>query len=557
MGLFKQIGLGLAIFVNGACIAGAGWTADYALILTNRNYDAAPTATGAANFRDYEDALRASGFVVLGDDNWTGRTMRREALRLQDAILQGDAERVIVVLSGHFANDGRDTWLLGRDAAQPSAIGVGEVGLSLNALGDVLTQRGGQAVLMLGSGGVRLPLGTGLREGMRRFEAPQGVTVLRGPADDMLRPLVSGILQSGFSYADVVKRLPGSVTMDGFLPQGLGFSGASGAPVTAAPPVSREVVFFRLARDLRSIEALETYLKQYPDGQFAVDAQRLIDDLRDAPRRDAQAGEEALRLGADRRRDVQRDLTLLGFDTRGVDGVFGPGTRRAIAGFQQKNGFPETGFLTRDQLAVLDRMGAARAAELEEEARARRVEQERQDRAFWQQSGQGRDESSLRAYLRRYPDGLFSEEAQQRLDRIEADRRAGSAQERNDWVTARSRNTVSAYRDYLRRYPRGQWAEAAEDRIKSLQAEAGDTPEAQRDKGEEAQVAGSRVSRLLVETRLGQIGLNTGQVDGVFDAQTRRALRQFQQAMNLPVTGFVSQSTMVRLLAARPLKVDR
>ena len=33
----------------------------------------------------------------------------------------------------------------------------------------------------------------------------------------------------------------------------------------------------------------------------------------------------------DQRRDVQRGLTLLEFDTRGTDGIFGRGSRAAIA----------------------------------------------------------------------------------------------------------------------------------------------------------------------------------------------------------------------------------
>ena len=45
--------------------------------------------------------------------------------------------------------------------------------------------------------------------------------------------------------------------------------------------------------------------------------------------------------------------------------------------------------------------------------------------------------------------------------------------------------------------------------------------------------------------------LDVGKIDGAFDRQTRRALRQFQRARNLPVTGFVSQQTMVLLMLKR------
>jgi peptidoglycan hydrolase-like protein with peptidoglycan-binding domain len=38
-------------------------------------------------------------------------------------------------------------------------------------------------------------------------------------------------------------------------------------------------------------------------------------------------------------------------------------------------------------------------------------------------------------------------------------------------------------------------------------------------------------------------------VDGVFDEATRRAIRRFQNARNLPATGYVTRATMARLLA--------
>lgn len=62
------------------------------------------------------------------------------------------------------------------------------------------------------------------------------------------------------------------------------------------------------------------------------------------------AGNEAdLGLGPQQRRAVQAGLTQRGFDTRGVDGVFGRGTRNAIAAWQRANDFEATGYLTAAQ----------------------------------------------------------------------------------------------------------------------------------------------------------------------------------------------------------------
>jgi peptidoglycan hydrolase-like protein with peptidoglycan-binding domain len=53
----------------------------------------------------------------------------------------------------------------------------------------------------------------------------------------------------------------------------------------------------------------------------------------------------------------------------------------------------------------------------------------------------------------------------------------------------------------------------------------------------------------LVEARLRQLGLEPGQVDGTLDAESRRALRNFQRDRSLTISGFLNEETIVRLLA--------
>lgn len=66
------------------------------------------------------------------------------------------------------------------------------------------------------------------------------------------------------------------------------------------------------------------------------------------------AGSEAdLGLNRTQRAAIQAELTRRGFNTRGVDGVFGRGTRNAIAGWQQANGLGVTGYLTASQADTL------------------------------------------------------------------------------------------------------------------------------------------------------------------------------------------------------------
>lgn len=63
----------------------------------------------------------------------------------------------------------------------------------------------------------------------------------------------------------------------------------------------------------------------------------------------AAEAEGDLGLSRSQRSAIQASLTRQGYDTRGIDGVFGRGTRGAIAAWQQANGLQATGYLTASQ----------------------------------------------------------------------------------------------------------------------------------------------------------------------------------------------------------------
>ena len=77
---------------------------------------------------------------------------------------------------------------------------------------------------------------------------------------------------------------------------------------------------------------------------FAAPAQGLAEDF----------------LSKNDRRLVQQSLTQSGYNTRGVDGVFGKGTRRAIRDWQATNGYRSTGRLTEAQFNAI--IGSSRAS---------------------------------------------------------------------------------------------------------------------------------------------------------------------------------------------------
>ncbi len=65
--------------------------------------------------------------------------------------------------------------------------------------------------------------------------------------------------------------------------------------------------------------------------------------------------ESLLELTTAERVDLQRRLTLLGYDTARTDGTFGAATRRAIGAWQADSGEAVTGYLTADQVRLIRR----------------------------------------------------------------------------------------------------------------------------------------------------------------------------------------------------------
>ena len=140
--------------------------------------------------------------------------------------------------------------------------------------------------------------------------------------------------------------------------------------------------------------------------------------------------------------------------------------------------------------------------------------------------------------------------AADRITAIEAaQRQAAEARDRAAWDQAEAAATDASYRAYLRSFPDGAFAAAARDRIAALtQTDAGAAVLQQAADGE-AGLGLNNITRTMLESRLDALGLQPGRVDGQFDDDTRRAVRSYQTARDLPVTGYLSEQTVVRLLA--------
>ena len=478
--LLRAAGTALALIVAAPALAETG-AANRALVIGNESYArAAPIRLGAA-VRAASAALADAGFRVL-----TGADMEATAMRERLALVLAETpapERLVIMLAGHFAQSGSQTWFLGTDADRPSLATADGMALPLSTVLEIAAASPGGAVVLLGTQTRRVALGSGLAPGIGSLDPPQGVTVISGDAGRIVDFAEAALAAPGRSLPDLLTDWP-DLQADGFLsplvafvPEGLepGFEVSEDDTAEA-----EELAAWEAALAADTIEGFEGYLARFPDGRFAGEAREAIERIATDPER----VETALDLTREQRREIQRHLTLLGFNTRGIDGIFGPGTRGAIRGWQEGRGLETTGFLNAAQIALLEQDAALRAAEIAEEERRQQELAEQADRDFWRDTGQGADEAGLRAYLARYPDGLFADVARARLAEIEAGR------DREAWNLARGVDTVEAYTRYLRDYPNGLFAADARARIAELDAardraawdvaRAADTPAAYR-----------------------------------------------------------------------------
>lgn len=517
---------------------------DAALIVVQSDYRRLSDLQGAEQARALAESLRAAGFAVTEVEDESAENLWQAARRFEARAQKAD--RVFILLAGHIVATDGDGWLLGREAVAPDALSVGGMGLPVAPLMRIAGRHQGQAVVMFARG--EEIAGAGLDAFTP--QAPQGVSVLTGPMAGLLGVARDGLLAEGKTLAQAMARLPRGVSASGFVSDAVAFTPApAGGDGLPAPETDLELAFWEVVSEINTPDSYNAYLRRFPEGRYTRFARQAIEAIEGDAERQAQEAEAALGLDRDARRAIQRNLSLLGYDPRGIDGIFGPGSRGAITGWQRAEGFEASGYLTADQLARLATQAEIRAAELEEEARRRKAEEERKDRAYWEATGKPGDEAGLRVYLKRYPDGLFADVAHARLDAIEAERRAqAAAEERAYWDEIRAADSEAGYRAYLERYPRGDFADAARARLDELSVENANADAVAAAQAEENRIIVNRAAAILVEQRLAAKGFEIV-IDGEFDADTRRAIRRFQRERNLPVTGYIGQETMVHLLA--------
>ena len=111
------------------------------------------------------------------------------------------------------------------------------------------------------------------------------------------------------------------------------------------------------------------------------------------------------------------------------------------------------------------------------------------------------------------------------------------------------------FRAYLAAWPEGAFSAEAQARIDALTSAALGEDDRARAELAEAALGLNDLARTLIEQRLASLDLRPGDVDGIFDDATRRAIRRFQTVRGLPETGYLDQTSMVGLLAGGVLKM--
>jgi uncharacterized caspase-like protein len=140
-----------------------------------------------------------------------------------------------------------------------------------------------------------------------------------------------------------------------------------------------ELEYWRSVKESNKPEELNAYLSAYPNGQFKALAMARLAAIKSGPStttRNLNSGvdpatftddasqltEDQIGLDKGQRRDVQRRLNGLGFDTK-VTGAFNDDTRTVLKRWQAARGYPSSGYLNKLQhKALLSEIVAAAPA---------------------------------------------------------------------------------------------------------------------------------------------------------------------------------------------------
>lgn len=490
---------------------------ELALLLGNATYNDNHNIGSGTAIVDAVGDLQEAGVAVVARDEVGARAIQRAVAQFEQ--LAPSAESVLIALTGRFVTSGQETWFLPVDADAPTLAGLPQQALPLSTaltiLGHAADRGAGKAILLLGTDRSDGRIGRYLREGVGDLDLPPGVTLVSGAPVDIARVLRGTLARPGARIADAVAA-DRALRLDGYRDGGAFLDRADDDVARIAADLQRraaaenalhdaertarrdraaeaarseEAAAWEKVRDRDVIDDYVAFIRAYPDGRHTDRAREIVQAARARDDFGARLTEERMALSRDARREIQRDLTALGYRANGLDGQIGTVTRSAIADWQRAHGHRVTGYLN---AAQIERLRAA-ARDAPNTARDQGPSDGRgdadADADWWARTGQGGGPDGWQAYLDRYPDGRYADIARTRLD-------------------------------------------GAGDRASSADART------------EAALRLSPDVRAVVERKLQDHGYDPGRVDGTFDASARRAIRAFQRDEGAASTGYLTQRTL-------------
>jgi len=81
------------------------------------------------------------------------------------------------------------------------------------------------------------------------------------------------------------------------------------------------------------------------------------------------------------------------------------------------------------------------------------------EQSDWEKARASNNADSYESFVKKYPNGSFAPQAQQRLKELNEER---------DWQKARDTDTPESYQAFLKQYPEGKWAEEARIRVENF-----------------------------------------------------------------------------------------
>jgi len=551
----KRFGTLASTFVTGIALAVSASADDQALIIANKGYYSTTSGPSTELATRAANKLQQAGYRVSVVNNANLSELNASIDGFAGSALPRD--HVVYVFLGHVLNDGNQAYLTPVSLSGPTAETIDQSSYPVSELLEKASQHSGASAVFLGWSRVKRKIfgareygfrgSAGLSGGTGVQDVPQGVLLVDGRDILVSNAIESHYFEPNRSTKTVAEALSGQVRSQGFLSLHA-YLERAGQEQVEEPEISIDIeeAFFNYAKEENSIEVYTAFLNKYPNGKYSTSVRTTLLKLKAEAKLDPNERiENALNLSKDDRKNIQRALTVLGFDTKGVDGIFGPSSRSAIKRWQAKQRFASHGFLDGAQQKLVLRLGVQKRREIAAEEKRKREEEAKSDRLFWKLTGLSGEEEDLRLYLDKYPKGIYAQEATSKLKQL----RKQKVQEFNPaaeilyWRKAVQVNTIDGYRDYLRRYQRGMFSVEAKNRIRALSKDDKRALSEQAKKTE-ASLNIKKPIWLIIELKLSGLGYQIEKVDGVVDKGTRKAIRGLQEANNLPVTGFMDRETL-------------